>query len=82
VNSIAKEIRIPHALTMFVVTEAQAAAIRTAYEQRGEFSAAVETPAVSRHYRQCAREGMRADDRQLEASAKAAAHGESASRQG
>jgi hypothetical protein len=27
---------------MFVVTEAQAAAIRTAYEQRGEFSAAVE----------------------------------------
>ena len=27
---------------MFAVTEAQAAAIRTAYEQRGEFSAAVE----------------------------------------
>ena len=27
---------------MFVVTEAQAATIRTAYEQRGEFSAAVE----------------------------------------
>ena len=27
---------------MFVVTEAQAAMIRTAYEQRGEFSAAVE----------------------------------------
>ncbi|HSU07107.1 MAG TPA: hypothetical protein VLI93_16215, partial [Acetobacteraceae bacterium] len=35
-------IRKPHALTMFVVTEAQAATIRTAYEQRGEFSAAVE----------------------------------------
>jgi hypothetical protein len=33
---------IRHALTMFVVTEAQAAAIRTVYEQRGEFSAAVE----------------------------------------
>jgi hypothetical protein len=27
---------------MFVVTKAQAAMIRTAYEQRGEFSAAVE----------------------------------------
>ena len=27
---------------MFVVTEAEAAAIRAAYEQRGEFSAAVE----------------------------------------
>jgi hypothetical protein len=27
---------------MFVVTEAEAAAIRTAYEPRGEFSAAVE----------------------------------------
>jgi hypothetical protein len=34
-------IRISHALTMFVVTEAKAAMIRTAYEQRGEFSAAV-----------------------------------------
>jgi hypothetical protein len=31
-----------HALTMFAVTEAQAAAIRTAYEQRGELSAAIE----------------------------------------
>jgi hypothetical protein len=31
-----------HALTMLVVTEAQAAAIRSTYEQRGEFSAAVE----------------------------------------
>jgi hypothetical protein len=27
---------------MFVVTEAQAAAIRATYEQRGEFSAAIE----------------------------------------
>ena len=33
---------ISHALTMFVVTEAQAAMIRATYEQRGEFSAAVE----------------------------------------
>jgi hypothetical protein len=33
---------IPHALPMFVVSEADAAMIRTAYEQRGEFSAAVE----------------------------------------
>ena len=35
-------VRISHVLMMFVVTEAQAAAIRTAYEQGGEFSAAVE----------------------------------------
>src|SRR5262245_46143213 len=35
-------IRIPHALPMFVVTEAQAAMIRSIHEQRGEFSAAVE----------------------------------------
>ena len=41
-NSIAKALRIPHALAMFVVTEAQAAMLRTAYEQRGEFSATVE----------------------------------------
>jgi hypothetical protein len=32
----------PHAPAMFVVTEADAAAIRAVYEQRGEFSAAVE----------------------------------------
>ena len=32
----------PHAPGMFVVTEAEAAAIRAVYEQRGEFSAAVE----------------------------------------
>src|SRR3974390_854526 len=34
--------RHPHALAMFVVTEADAAAIRAVYEQRGEFAAAVE----------------------------------------
>ena len=32
----------PHAPAMFVVTEADAAAIRAVYEQRGEFAAAVE----------------------------------------
>jgi hypothetical protein len=31
-----------HPAAMFVVTEAEAAAIRAVYEQRGEFSAAVE----------------------------------------
>ena len=31
-----------HALGMFVVSEAEAAAIRTAFERRGEFAAAVE----------------------------------------
>jgi hypothetical protein len=31
-----------HPPSMFVVTEAEAAAIRTAYEQGGEFSAAIE----------------------------------------
>jgi hypothetical protein len=35
-------IRISHALAMFVVSEAQAAAIRAIFHQRGEFSAAVE----------------------------------------
>ena len=37
-----RDIRIPHAPMMFVVTAAQAAMIRATYEQRGEFSAAVE----------------------------------------
>ena len=32
----------PHAPAMFVVTEAEAAAIRAVYEQRGEFAAAIE----------------------------------------
>jgi hypothetical protein len=35
-------IRKPHALAMFVISEAEAAAIHATYEQRGEFSAAVE----------------------------------------
>jgi hypothetical protein len=32
----------PHAPAMFVVTEADAAAIRAVYQQRGEFASAVE----------------------------------------
>ena len=46
---------------MFVVTEAQAAAIRATYEQRGEFSAAVELrqlfPGIvdNAHARECVR---------------------------
>jgi hypothetical protein len=35
-------VRLLHPPAMFVVSEVEAAAIRTAYEQRGEFSAAVE----------------------------------------
>jgi hypothetical protein len=34
--------RHPHAPGMFVVTEAEAAAIRAVYERHGEFSAAIE----------------------------------------
>jgi hypothetical protein len=41
-QSLPTAVRIFHALAMFVVTEAQAAMIRATYEQRGEFSAAVE----------------------------------------
>jgi hypothetical protein len=33
---------VPHAPGMFAITEAEAAAIRTVFEQRGEFAAAVE----------------------------------------
>ena len=35
-------VQIPHAPAMFVVTEAEAAAIRAVFEQRGEFAAAIE----------------------------------------
>ena len=51
----------PHAGGMFVVTEAEAAAIRTAFEQQGELSAAVELrrlfPGVTDNVqaRECAR---------------------------
>jgi hypothetical protein len=56
-------------LTMFVVSEAQAAVIRTAYEQSVEFSAAVELrqlfPGIDiAQARECV-----ADDRELAASA-------------
>ena len=40
--SLAARILHPHAPTMFVVTEAEATAIRTAFEQRGELSAVIE----------------------------------------
>ena len=73
-------IRIPHALTMFVVTEAQAAMIRTAYEQRGEFSAAVELRQLFPGIRQCAGATVRADHRRLAATAQAATSGGAASR--
>ena len=39
---VARHRRRHHPAGMFVVTEAEAAAIRTAFEQRGELSAAVE----------------------------------------
>jgi hypothetical protein len=39
---VADEHSPPHAPAMFVVTEADAAAIRAVYQPRGEFSAAVE----------------------------------------
>ena len=40
--SLAARILHPHAPTMFVVTEAEVTAIRTAFEQRGELSVVVE----------------------------------------
>ncbi len=54
-------LRLPIIPTMFVVTEADAAAIRTAYEQDGELSAAIELrrrfPGITDNAkaRQCAR---------------------------
>ena len=51
----------PHATAMFVVTEEDAAAIRAAFEQRGEFATAVELrrlfPGITDNAqaRQCAR---------------------------
>ena len=41
-NQLADADTPSHALVMFVVTDADAAAIRTAFDQGGEFSAAVE----------------------------------------
>jgi hypothetical protein len=59
---------------MFVVTEAEAAAIRAVYQQRGEFAAAVELrrrfPGITDNAQ--ARECARPDHRQLEAAAAAA----------
>jgi hypothetical protein len=59
-----------HAPRMFVVTEAEAAAIRATFEQRGELAAAVELrrlfPGIHRHD---AGAGMRSDHRGMEAAA-------------
>ena len=41
-SPLAVAVGTPHALAMFVVSEAEATAIRAAFEQRGEFAAAVE----------------------------------------
>ena len=68
-------------LAMFVVSEADAAAIRTAFEQRGELSAAVELrrrfPGIFR-YRP--RKGMRPHHRELEAVATTSASADPGSR--
>ena len=56
---------------MFAVTEADAAAIRAVFEQRGEFAAAVELPAVPGHHRQRPGAGVRPYHRWLEAAAAA-----------
>ena len=47
---------VPHAPGMFAITEAEAAAIRTVFEQRGELSAAV-FPGITDNVqaRECAR---------------------------
>jgi hypothetical protein len=62
----------PHAPVMFVVTEADAAAIRAVYEQRGEFAAAVELrrrfPDITDNAQGT---GVRAHHRRLEAAAAA-----------
>jgi hypothetical protein len=62
---------------MFTVSEADAAAIRTAFDQGGELSAAIELrPAVPRHPGQRQGEGVRPVHREL--AAVAAAAGETA----
>ena len=62
----------PHAPAMFVVTEADADAIRAVYEQRGEFAGRDRAaPALPRHYRQRAGTEVGAHHRRLEAAAAA-----------
>jgi hypothetical protein len=73
-------IHINHALTMFVVTEAQAAMIRATYEQRGEISAAIELRQLFLALRTMLRRDCAADDRGLEAATQAAASSEIATR--
>jgi hypothetical protein len=63
----------PHAPAMFVVTEADAAAIRAVYQQRGEIRGRGRAaPAVPVHHRQRAGAGVRPDHRRLEADVAAA----------
>jgi hypothetical protein len=57
-----------HAPPMFVVSEADAAAIRAVYEQSGELSAAIELRRRW-HHRQRTGAGVRPDHRRLEAAA-------------
>lgn len=68
---------------MFVVTEAEAAAIRTIYHERDEFSVAVELCWLFPGIRDTeqASAGVRANDRRLEAAAQAATPGEATRRE-
>jgi hypothetical protein len=63
----------PHAPAMFVITEAEAAAIRAVYEQRGEFAAAVELRRRFPGITDNAGAGVRPHHRRMEAAATAAA---------
>ena len=72
---------------MFVVSEAEAAAIRGVFHQQGEFAAAMELrrlfPGIpdSRAFRTLTGERVRTDDRSLETAAQATTPDESARRQ-
>jgi hypothetical protein len=68
-----------HDIGMFIVTVADAAAIRAVFDQEGELSAAIEfTPAVPGDHRQ--REGActRSEHRRVDAAASPAAPGDAA----
>jgi hypothetical protein len=58
---------------MFAISEAEAAAIRAVFRERGEFAAAIELrQLVPRNHRQRAGAGVRSDHRRLAAAAQAA----------
>ena len=67
---------------MFVVSEAEAAAIRAIFHEQGEFSAAVELRRLFPGITDTAQARECADNRQLEAAAQATTPGETASPQG